>query len=749
MRLYEIIMKNAKKSFQTSMENNKKYNNIANYGLKIGEVATRKREGEYSGFAIKALETIKPLLTNHRVSKAVKMYEQNNDLESAINVLCIQNEAIQYGTNIYFNIVVLWLKKNDIEVPEEYENNKIDENIINEYETIKKWVLTTKSEPIMGRISISEIGQHAKNGHSVVPEEWLGKEYENAVNLHKEMDKLDWRQNKPPVCYCCTYGMTITKNGIYGWKKIKDTNLNTNMTDIEFIMVINMKNTKYTRIIVNDKNKDIKEELKKEYGDENYDILECSTRDMKKYLITCKKDEIENKNVNYVKKTMNVGLMVSMLQKSIRRGSKCASTLLSVIQMLSMSKPYNLPEQQYIRVSSFRQLCWRLFITIMEDVRPYEILDNEILDDEIGNKNRLSMLDLIILSVLCHNDPDFCLAETVIEKIIEIGLIIQSHDKIGDNWEWRLGDELEGSNETVLRDNENEVIKSIKLALICMPMMQNDRRLLQNGIKLMKNDENMSIKICKKDDGEDIVLRCLSESESNKNSECIRASYDNHSNPNIIIQFQSNLPFIPYDTKRHTTVELSHFIWENSSKINVRNMDLLKIEEIKKTNKIKIEDKVMKFALQDIQDYFAGNNNMKEIIKFKKIDIEKGIKTEELTEGEKRIIFLLIFGKTFKLQKAYKGKNVEIIVCGDNKKPCRVKIGDKYVEGKERWLMEKKFVEYLNEKQPIIKLKEIPEYCKWTKNEIKINAKIIESNEEEYENEIIWYIDDSEVPVFS
>ena len=83
-------MKNAKKSFQTSMENNKKYNNIANYGLKIGEVATRKREGEYSGFAIKALETIKPLLTNHRVSKAVKMYEQNNDLESAINLLCIR-----------------------------------------------------------------------------------------------------------------------------------------------------------------------------------------------------------------------------------------------------------------------------------------------------------------------------------------------------------------------------------------------------------------------------------------------------------------------------------------------------------------------------------------------------------------------------------------------------------------------------------------------------------------------------------
>ena len=59
------------------------------------------------------------------------------------------------------------------------------------------------------------------------------------------------------------------------------------------------------------------------------------------------------------------------MQKCIRHGSCSIRILKETISKLARSKPYNLPEQQYLKVSGARQLFWRLFISCIEDFRYY------------------------------------------------------------------------------------------------------------------------------------------------------------------------------------------------------------------------------------------------------------------------------------------------------------------------------------------------------------------------------------------
>ena len=62
---------------------------------------------------------------------------------------------------------------------------------------------------------------------------------------------------------------------------------------------------------------------------------------------------------------------------------------------MSKCKPYVLPEMKMIRVSASRQLLWRLYISTVEDSRPYLPTDGLI-----------DMFSLSCLAIICNHDPD-------------------------------------------------------------------------------------------------------------------------------------------------------------------------------------------------------------------------------------------------------------------------------------------------------------------------------------------------------
>src|SRR5579872_5082890 len=74
--LWKFVMQHSKPSYEAQYDDDGTlFNTVANKGLEPNQIAVRIG-GEYDGFSIKALETIKPILTDKRVSRAIKHIEE-------------------------------------------------------------------------------------------------------------------------------------------------------------------------------------------------------------------------------------------------------------------------------------------------------------------------------------------------------------------------------------------------------------------------------------------------------------------------------------------------------------------------------------------------------------------------------------------------------------------------------------------------------------------------------------------------
>ena len=71
------------------------------------------------------------------------------------------------------------------------------------------------SDPINYKLKIIGLARKCTNGETVVPDDWLYREFDSAEQLHKEIDKLPNRQNKPPVTYCVIYSMILVKENAW------------------------------------------------------------------------------------------------------------------------------------------------------------------------------------------------------------------------------------------------------------------------------------------------------------------------------------------------------------------------------------------------------------------------------------------------------------------------------------------------------------------------------------------------------
>ncbi|AYV78574.1 MAG: DEAD/SNF2-like helicase, partial [Edafosvirus sp.] len=203
-KLWKYIKKNAKPSYQADYDDNGKLiNNITNNGLNEGEIAVRGG-GEYTGFSIKAVEFIKPLLTDARVSRAVKFMSEG-DLQSAIATLQIVHEVREQGLGLLYGVLKMWLEDNEIPVPNEY----MKQAIPIKSQKMLDWINSAPYSPLLGQFEVVDVGY--SHGHTIVPESWQAKVFKDADELHNKMDKLEWRQGKPKVSFCAIYAMHIKK----------------------------------------------------------------------------------------------------------------------------------------------------------------------------------------------------------------------------------------------------------------------------------------------------------------------------------------------------------------------------------------------------------------------------------------------------------------------------------------------------------------------------------------------------------
>ena len=746
-KLWKFIKRNTKPGYQASVtDEGKPVDNVANQGLEMGRVAVRG-SGEYNGLAIRALEDIKPCLTDLRVSKAVRLLSEGN-IQGAIIVLRISDEVMSNGIGLLYGVLKRWLEQNELPMPTEYANKAIELADTR----LARWVGAVSFAPIIGRFEIVDIG-FSKRGHPVVPESWLGRVFNDADELHREMDQLEWRRGLPPVNFCAIYAMHLRQET--RWAPVSDE-LRESLASLDVRVAVTMFPT-IRRGVLETLNSGIHF-----FGgrrDREYkrwlSTLPPSARTMTshlhngtdpnaKILLACDLDLLVERTPQY-QRTKNVGLLVSTLQKLNRRGRGCSGALAETLTQLWRSPGYNLPEQQFLRVNACRQLAWRTFITTIEDVEAFAM---EPRDPSTGT-TYLSMSDLACLATLANIHPDVQFTEPVFHKILHTALLVQHDDRVGSRWPLLSAHTTDPTVDADIdpRDiPDDPLLKGFALLSQYMPMRSFDALLIRRSYNYIRNGFVPR----------PLARRTMPELLATANDEegfaGQLAGYDMHPFPNLLLLLQGSLPFVPHDPERDTTQGLAGFIWRYSSSVNVRTEVPTPDEE-----SARILDIVTRIQQHLLQPTLYTNKVDAFIDRVRHLATpnEYVVTRQPVPPRISRLGFLLLFGE--KRSITVKGRRYDAIVAGTPQAPCRIKKVTKdesvYLEGADRYEAEKTYVETFAESGDGLQLDAPPPPVgyQWVwhyKKKIHLRARLVKSDPVKLTNTIVFSVDGQEFDPF-
>lgn len=579
-KLYKIINKYTKASYVIDLIDDKPAKSVANVGGKKNEVVKLERNGEYNGIAVQLLEEVRPLLTNYTVTKILKMLEKEDYITPLLIFSLKSLDELYYILYGWFQHATTYSGSVDKLFPHNNTN-----------EVYLKWIKCVRGDALPCKLKIIEVGHNDLTGESVVPVEWMDKEFDSGTSLHLAMDKLDSRIGKAPVTYAIIYTMEVVKQN--------DVINNLKNKEYDYLWYVDMIDNEVVSGIHN-KIKD---------GDYIYVMYG-------KVVIGFVLDDL------LVKKTENngvkeVGLLVSRLQKSIRRGRHGRVALEETIVSLNNSPNYNLPEQHFLRVSASKQLVWRLFITIMEDCRPYEKVGHE-----------LSLLDLILLVLITQRCTEYKFTEQVLDLVTLTAILAQFNDTPNDVPSWKL---LQPTTKIVY--GRTDYHDCIALAL--------------NNIIMMSGDDSMLRKLYSGKSNDPLIVPKNYYKDIDINREIVLASMDHHCKPCIILYYQATQKI------KLTTKQISAHIWNVSSGYNVR------FEKDQKVDK----------TLREIQEYLLNIPTKIKVTNKNTYDIiDSGV-----DKHVARTAFLIIFGQK------YKYRANDVILAGDVDTPAKVKSKNQWV----------------------------------------------------------------------
>lgn len=573
----------------------------------------------------------------------------------------------------------------------------------------------------------------SKKGHNVFPEEWIDRSFESALQIHREMDSLDWRLGKPPVVYCLTYGLSIKKESQWlSYTPLYREALKTGL---------------YVRITL--ANNEIITEIEKFTSEGEINQWISSLKNNQQLLLDRNVVlALETSQFFYTKektsfiKTDQCGVLSSRLQKCIRRGNSTGPILEETIKKMWKNPGYNLPELQFLRVNSNRQIFWRLFISCIEDMSPY-----------VKGGDYLGLDDLIVFSVITSIDSELQMNDFLIEKVVKTARLIQGHDKKEDLFDWRKGSENIDQKTLKIEKDNGDYYKKLKngliLALETQNMMSGDRKMIIKTFNLLT--PFTKIPILSTNPLSSIINPVIIH-------ETLLATYDMHCIPNIILLLQGSLNFLPTEPF-YTTQGISSLIWELSSSYNIRRV--IKEKSIKDMEILRILQEIQGYYLEKEQEQKKGFMGLSEegidedYKGFLKGEIRmEFIEGEELSENEKRIGFLNLFGKKIRfLSKS--NKSLEGIFCGDKEHLTKIKTINSnkmvYLTLKDRFQGE---IDFINELS--IKNKHFIDNPKaplgfqwiWGSKKVEISAFIVKSDPETLINEVKTFVNGKEIALF-
>ena len=622
-KFINLIFKESKKS---RFEGTKLKNDLGNFGGELGSKYFVDRNGEYTGIIIQLEEKMFPLfLTNsvHQIYLNIESgYTNNMLIVEKFNLIKLYQK---YSNQLFRYIVDEFLLSNNLEPIYldylELEKNKLlDKELIG----LKNKIGLDYHQLIPIPIKLISCG-------SLLPESWTGQIFDSGKNFHLAIDKLDERIGKPPVTYLANYCMCllkIPKPELYQNELVKKyikIHIENNPNNLIFILdKENLKFIKYINKNYNDCGIKYLEQNTLHHSFLNIELKESNINIMVIFspeLIMC--DKIESKQ-------LSIGFNASLLQKSIRRGSGSLKCLIESINNLTSAIPFNNPEYSYQMVSGIRQLCWRSFITIIEETKCYTSL------------KYLDLLDFSLYSYIFSIYPNYYCTSILKNKIQETCTHIQQFEEYWNFTTWK--DKNNNKNDKDKDKNENlEQIDSLRIGIEIgfekMPGMKGDKIMLKSTINWLKTyPELSSLDLTEKNNQQN--------NQQNNNQNELQEkitwlnSLDHHCNPGLIANVHNGLygiesKLVNYNKNlikqnKITIKDTSSIIWKLNSKYNFRkhiqkwswvNDLIIFIQFLTNKNKSKIFDFSLKN--QNLKNYLINfNSNKFEINNSKIINFE-------------------------------------------------------------------------------------------------------------------------------
>lgn len=721
--------------------------NVQNMGLPKGCCAVRHKQGAYHQFALRAEQDIPPLLTHLRVAAGVRAMEAG-DWEGAAEAFTVREEFQKDGAGVVHAALCLWLDQNHIQVPDTHRNQALPLPT-----ELQKRLLLRRGDPMPFRLSIAAVGCAHDTGESVVPDEWLGRSFENGEALCRAIDTQPHRQGLAESHFCCHYGLKrvhepkwlkageieVDGEPAYGVSLVVDQGvLSTSIVKMTPGQWTNWMSQQPERMRF----------LTHEFAPPGNDEAGLG----RFLLIACDKEAICESLPSH-QKTRPVGLLSSIMQKSIRRGRGAARTLNECMQQLRLAPAYNLPDDHFKRSSGCRQMAWRLFISIFEDAEPYA---------PSPDGDYLSLEDLVALSLLAHAEPNLQFNKFITGQLIRTALLSQRNDSSGHNWDWRAGKPTPTNGDTSLE-------RACAAALDCMPMMKGDAEMLKRGCRHAR-EKNLQFAPLPPGLSRETLLKA---SDASVEQEVLSAAYDFHSQPAILLHLQASLPWVddrqiriqPSGSKQvkkvlPTTQHLKRFIWSNVSRLNVRNPQHQPDSD--ETSRALIPE------IRSIQEWLMDPT-------LPPLTERPPYPSRELVSQDHLIVepmvartaFISLFGQSIELAAARPGEArrlrhaFDAIVAGTPHEPCKIKKKgtkkDAYLKGQQRTDGELDVVDHLAATDGLeIDLPPPPTGFRWSfahetgKVRIRITRRepLLEGNEGTQPSALVFQANRIEVPAF-
>jgi hypothetical protein len=494
--------------------------NLANVGGEIGTKLFVNRNGEYNGIIIELQEKVYPLYLDSIVHSIYLNIESNyvNNIH-LIDKLGLTQLYQKYSNEIFRFIVDQFLICNNSQSI--YSNYpKIISNIKSQdILDLKSLINSDIHKLIPCKIKVISCGE-------LLPEDWIGKIFDSGDALHRYIDVLEARINKPPVTYLANYCMEYyEENNLLETKDLGPKEFNKENTNIW------VQDLATGKIIKDESKIDISKlsnYIKIPIGDNFITILYS------------KDYTFEQTNIEL--SSGLVGFNVSLMQKSFRRGPDVLDNLKEAIIKLSKTKPYNNPEHQYELMSGSRQLFWRYFISVIEDIQIYK------------SEKYFDIFDLVIYSYIYGTYPHLIMNQKLTNKLIELGeklLHIKSYIDFNDYKE----------DTTNLINLKCRYQISLKISNDLMPGMKGDKKMIRCLITFIKSKPELL-------DIDKLEIKMLEENPIYKKIGWY-AGVDLHTNPQFIVQFQNAV--FNKETEDPVNLETcSSLIWHKSSCYNIR-----------------------------------------------------------------------------------------------------------------------------------------------------------------------------------